>query len=254
MKAVQTIKKNKLPFVVGCIYLLLLLFATDKAVLAVKNSMYYIKEMLQIMPVVFILTSLIEAWVPKKVIMNAFGEKSGIRGTVLSLALGSLSAGPIYAAFPVCKTLLRKGATISNIVIILSSWAVIKLPMLANEAKFLGIRFMGIRWVLTTIAIMIMAYIISLLVKKETIPDLEEEIVDKNGIEIKEEYCIGCGLCSKICPEVFLLEAGKAKVLETEVKQEFLSRLEKLVEKCPAQSIGWRAIKVQNKDDLFSEQ
>ena len=31
---------------------------------------------------------------------------------------------------------LKKGASISNIVIILSAWAVIKVPMLANEAKF----------------------------------------------------------------------------------------------------------------------
>jgi len=42
--------------------------------------MYYIIEMLQIMPVIFILTSIIEAWVPKEVIMKGFGEKAGIKG------------------------------------------------------------------------------------------------------------------------------------------------------------------------------
>ena len=40
-----------------------------------------------------------------------------------------------------------------SIIIILSSWAVIKIPMLLNEAKFLGAKFMIIRWLLTVIAI-----------------------------------------------------------------------------------------------------
>lgn len=63
--------------------------------------------------------------------------------------------------------MLKKGASITNIVIILSSWAVIKIPMLANEVKFLGIKFMGIRWVLTVISIFTMGYFMALFVKKE---------------------------------------------------------------------------------------
>lgn len=60
------------------------------------------------MPVVFILTSILEAWVPREVIMNIFGEKAGIKGSMMSFILGSLSAGPIYAAFPISKMLLKK--------------------------------------------------------------------------------------------------------------------------------------------------
>ena len=123
----------------------------NKAIQSLNNSIYYIKEMLIIMPVILLLTSLIEAWVPKKTIQNALGEGSGFKGTIYSFLLGSFSADPIYAAFPVCKMLLKKGASVSNIVVMLSTWAVIKIPMLANETKFLGPKFMVIRWVLTTI-------------------------------------------------------------------------------------------------------
>ena len=98
---------------------MLFIINTEKAMLSVNNSGYYLKEMLVIMPVVFLLTALIEAWVPKDMIVNALGEGSGLKGSFISLALGSVSAGPIYAAFPVCKTLLQKGASISNIVVIL---------------------------------------------------------------------------------------------------------------------------------------
>lgn len=129
-----------------------------------------------IMPVIFLLTALIEAWVPKEMIMEYLGDESGLKGSFISLLLGSVSAGPIYAAFPVCKTLLKKGASISNIVVILSAWAVIKIPMLANEAKFLSPKFMAVRWILTTISIIIMGYIISKLVKREDIPMEGERI------------------------------------------------------------------------------
>ncbi len=66
--------------------------------------------------------------------------------------------------------------------------------MLANEAKFLSPKFMAIRWILTTISILIMGYIISKMVKREDIPMAGEKI-EEGTILIKEEYCIGCGIC-----------------------------------------------------------
>ena len=65
----------------GNIYLFLFIVMPDKGVKSVKNSMYYVIEMLEIIPVVFLLTSLIEAWVPREVILNSFGEDSGVKGS-----------------------------------------------------------------------------------------------------------------------------------------------------------------------------
>ena len=77
---IEIIKKNKLLAAVSLAYIFLFIAMPDKAYLSVKNSIYYIIEMLEIMPLIFILTSIIEAWVPKEVIMNGFGEKAGIKG------------------------------------------------------------------------------------------------------------------------------------------------------------------------------
>ena len=194
--------------------------------------------MLFIMPVIFILTSLIEAWVPKETIIKGFGEGSGIKGSILSFILGSVSAGPIYAAFPISKMLLNKGASVSNIVIILSSWAVVKVPMLANEAKFLGPRFMATRWVLTTIDIFTMAYMVSKVVKKEDIP-LEKEKEEGTTLAIKEQYCIGCGVCVKLDPGTFELVNGKAKVMKEVSFEERNETINKTIEKCPTKVIYW---------------
>ena len=237
MSVLKVAKKNMLLSVVALAYIVLFLFRTDMAIMSLKNSSYYIIEMLQIIPVVFILASLIEAWVPRKTIINNLGEKSGIRGPIISLFLGSVSAGPIYAAFPICKMLLKKGASISNIVIILSAWAVIKVPMLANEAKFLGPDFMALRWVLTTMSIFLMAYIVSFIVTKEDIPYADVLDEEKGRVSIKSEYCMGCGLCEKMLPNLFKLEDGKATLCKQPTDSDGLNEIKVIAEKCPAKVI-----------------
>lgn len=233
---IEKMKKNKLLVLIIFIYVGLLIVNQEKAILSFKNSSYYIKEMLIIMPVVFLLTSLIEAWVPRGMIMKALGEQSGMKGAFISLGLGSISAGPIYAAFPVCKALLKKGASVFNIIIILSSWAVIKIPMLANEAKFLSPKFMMTRWILTTIGIIGMGYIISKIVKKDDIP-LDTIQLEKDEVVIQQEICIGCGICVKEAPDYFKMENKKAIVTIEKVKKEDKEIVKVVKEKCPVHAI-----------------
>jgi uncharacterized membrane protein YraQ (UPF0718 family) len=238
---VKKLKNNLFLTLIVTTYIVMGILMPNKAVQSLNNSLYYIKEMLIIMPVILLLTSLIEAWVPKKSIEKALGEGSGFKGNVFSFLLGSFSAGPIYAAFPVCKMLLKKGASVSSIVIILSTWAVIKIPMLANEAKFLGPKFMAVRWVLTTISIFIMAYVTSKLVKKEDIPmdDIltnEEELL----LNVNQQYCIGCGLCNKISPDTFVMENKKAKVTRNISKSEESESIKAAINKCPSKAIVYK--------------
>ena len=233
---IDRIKKNLFLFGIVGIYLGLFIINTEKAILSVGNTGYYLKEMLIIMPVVFLLTALIEAWVPKHLIMNALGENSGLKGSFISIALGSISAGPIYAAFPVCKTLLNKGASISNIVVILSAWAVIKIPMLANEAKFLSPKFMVTRWIFTTISIIIMGYIVGKIVKKEDIPS-DDDKLEEGQIYINKQSCIGCGICVTEAPEYFKLENKKAINIEEFINLEDDKDILEAKEKCPVNAI-----------------
>ena len=186
------IRRNKLLVLVAAVYALLFLISPQKAVDAFQSSLYYLWEMVQVLPVIFVFTVVIEAWIPKSVIMKGLGEKSGVRGWLLSLALGSLSAGPIYAAFPIGKMLMNKGASVNNLVILLSSWAVIKVPMLANEAKFLGAQFMAVRWVLTVSAIFLMAWVMGRFIRRDEMPGavlVEEVFTDTRKIVALDTPC-----------------------------------------------------------------
>lgn len=234
MRIGSIIKKNKLMVLVALVYLTILVVAPDKAAESLSNSLYYLKEMLMILPVIFLFTVVIEAMIPKEMILKGFGEKSGIKGNLLALLLGSISAGPVYAAFPISKSLLAKGASIPNIVIILSAWAVIKVPMLANEAKFLGPKFMAVRWALTVIAIFAMAYITGRFVKKEDLPRIAAEL---DALEINEDYCIGCRLCAQMLPEYYEMTNNKAVVIKMPEGREALQSIWESVEKCPSNAI-----------------
>lgn len=230
--------KNNL-FLVGIVffYIALLIINPEMGVQSIKNSSYYIKEMFMIMPIVFVLTALLDMWVPKETIMKYLGKKSQFKGVVLSFVMGSISAGPIYAAFPVCTMLLKKGASIKNIAIILSSWAVIKIPMLINEVKFLGIKFMLVRWILTVIAIIILSILAEKIVKIGDIPEITQQELNK-GISINHDICMGCTMCTKKYPELFQMQGKNAyvKYFDSNIDEE---KLEQIITSCPVKAITY---------------
>lgn len=248
MKFIQLVKKNKLLFFVALVYGILFIATPGTAVKAVDNSVFYLIEMLEVLPVIFLFTVVIEAWAPKELIIRGFGEKSGIKGNLLSLLLGSISAGPIYAAFPISKTLLGKGASITNIVIILSAWAVIKVPMLANEVKFLGLEFMAVRWILTVISILAMAYLTAAIVKRKDLPSEKTED-GAAALHVIPAYCIGCGLCAKSMPRCFEMVDNIAVVSSVADCTSKPDTLQQVVRDCPTGAIAYESEETTGLED-----
>lgn len=235
MKVIRKAKENLFIIFIVAAYIAVFIINQNMGIASVKNSFYYIKEMIMIMPVIFVLTALLDLWVPKEKIMKYLGKEAKAKGVVLSFILGSISAGPIYAAFPLCVMLHKKGASVRNLVIILSAWAVIKVPMLLNEMKFLGFEFMAVRWVLTVIAIIIFSWITAKIVKDNDLPQLK---VNQNGPSINKSACMGCSLCAKNYPELFEMRDKKASLKTTNgaIDQE---KLMQAVNSCPVKAISF---------------
>ena len=235
MKVIRKAKENLFIIFIAVAYIAIFIINKNMGIASVKNSFYYIKEMIMIMPVIFVLTALLDLWVPKEKIIKYLGKEAKAKGVVLSFILGSISAGPIYAAFPLCVMLHKKGASVRNLVIILSAWAVIKVPMLLNEMKFLGFKFMAVRWVLTVIAIIIFSWITAKIVKDNDLPQLK---AIQNGPSINKSACMGCSLCAKNYPELFEMQNGKASLRITDgiIDQE---KLVQVVSSCPVKAISF---------------
>ena len=160
------LKRFKAPIGVALIFIILGIFSPDTATRSTYVTWEYFKEMVFILPPVFILMGLMEVWLPKDTIQKWLGNDSGFRGGVFSLALGTLPTGPLYVAFPLAASLLHKGASITNVVIFLGSWAALKIPQLMIEVKFLGWNFALLRFVLTTFALLMMGLVMKVVLQK----------------------------------------------------------------------------------------
>jgi len=109
------------------------------------NFWSFIKEMIIALPIMFILVGLFDVWISKEKVQKYIGKASGVKGVMLIMLLAFLQAGPLYAAFPVAYILWKKGTSSRNIFIYLSSASIAKVPMLAFEIGFLGIKFSLLR-------------------------------------------------------------------------------------------------------------
>ncbi len=125
------------------------LLYTDKGSKALRISWEYFKEMVFILPAVMILMGLFAVWVERDIVVKYLGKGSGIPGLFLAILLGTLPTGPLYVAFPLAAMLLLKGARVANIMVFLSAWACIKLPLELMELQFLGWKFTLLRLGLT---------------------------------------------------------------------------------------------------------
>jgi len=150
-------------------------FSKDLGVKAVDVVGYSFKEMLMVIPPIFILLGLLDVWVPRETMVKYMGEEAGIKGIVLAFLLGSAAAGPLYGAFPVALVLMKKGAKLSNILIFIGAWSTTKIPMFLFEMAALGKSFAIVRLLINVPGIIIISYLLDRFVASK-----ERESIYKN--------------------------------------------------------------------------
>lgn len=133
---------------------------------------YSLKEMISIIPPIFILIGLLDIWVPRELMMKYMGEGSGIKGIILAFIFGSATAGPLYGAFPVAAIFMKKGVKFSNILIFLGAWSTTKIPMFLFELSSLGARFAVTRLLVDIPGIIVIAYILTKFIPKEEVEQI----------------------------------------------------------------------------------
>ncbi len=167
---VNLIKLIKVIIISIVALVVLRIFSINRAEAAFDMSFRYFKEMISVFPAVLIIMGLADVWVPTSLVKKYLGHSAGIRGKFLAVFLGTLPAGPMYVALPLAGELLRKKASLSNIIIFLGVWASLKIPQLGVEMKFLGFKFSALRFIFTLISVVIIGLIMEKLI------NVEEEI------------------------------------------------------------------------------
>lgn len=160
------------------IILLLMLYLLDEDAGRKASDTVYasMKEMLVIIPPVFIILGLLDEWVSRELVAKHMGRGSGIKGILLSFFIGSAAAGPLYISFPIAGLLAKKGVKFSNIFIFVGAWSTTKVPMFLFEMASLGRRFALIRLAINIPIIIITAYVLDFFVDEKEKEDIMENI------------------------------------------------------------------------------
>ena len=159
MNLKQIIVRYRVFLILFSINVVISLVMPEIGLTAFSNTASNIKEMISVIPPIFILLGLLDVWVDRQTMMKYTGKGSGFKGILISFLLGSAAAGPLYAAFPVATVMLKKGSSIFNVLVFLGAWSTTKIPLLTFEAASLGMRYMLIRLSLSVIGIILIAVI-----------------------------------------------------------------------------------------------
>ncbi len=171
----ELLKKYRFILAIMVVNLLLALWKPALAGLSMTKFLYFLSEVLQILPPVMVLMGLLDVWVPRKMVEAHLGRDSGLRGAGFAILLGTAAAGPLYAAFPIALSLRNKGARLANVVIFLGTWASIKIPMIIMESSFIGLRFALLRLAFTVPFVLVTGYLMEMILLADAVPETAEQ-------------------------------------------------------------------------------
>lgn len=175
-RLLEILKRYK--FAIGSILILSILFIVKRPIgeEVSKNILQSFIEFFKLTPPLFIILGLIDEWIPEEKFAKYMGKKSGISGVLISIIAGALCVGPLYMTFPIGAILLRKRASIKNVLIFIGASSCIKIPEIIFEIYTIGIEFTLIRLGVEIIGIVLIGWLID-----KILPRREKEIIFKKS-------------------------------------------------------------------------
>ena len=122
---------------VAALYALCAVLAPELAARALAHAGRALRHMLPVLALVFVLLFVFDLLLSPQRIAQQLGRPGGARGSLIALAAGILSAGPIYAWYPLLAELRTKGMRASTAAVFLYARA-IKLPLLPLLFHYFG--------------------------------------------------------------------------------------------------------------------
>ena len=173
MNTVIKILKRYKAFLISLFVLIILSFFNKSILTETINTVNSsILQMLSVLPPIMLILGLMDIWIPREQLMKYMGNKSGAIGILLAMLIGSVAAGPMYAAFPFTAVLIKKGAKFSNIIIFMNAWCLTKISTLLFEISALGYKFTLVRLLIDIPGVLIMSYLVNLLMSKDSLNKL----------------------------------------------------------------------------------
>lgn len=126
--------------IVLSLYIILFLFNSHTAELALQKSSTVLLKILPIFTLVILFTALLNFLIQPKQIAKHLGQDSGTRGWLWAVASGVISHGPMYVWYPLFEDLRDHGMKDELLVVFFASRA-IKIPLLPMMIDYFGLTF-----------------------------------------------------------------------------------------------------------------
>ncbi len=127
-------------FFIISIYVFLFFINKNSFVLAIKKVLYIFSEIYYVFIIIFLLMVSIDYFLKTEKIKKYLGNKSGIKGWLISIVGGIISSGPIYMWYPLLKDLKKQGVRNAYIFAFLYNRS-IKIPLLPIIFVYFGVKY-----------------------------------------------------------------------------------------------------------------
>lgn len=177
MKIICKLYKRYL-FFISMLCLTIVIFFIDNNIglkaFSIANDSFL--QMLGVLPPIMLMLGLMDVWIPRDILMKYMGNNSGLFGIFLAMLIGSLAAGPMYAAFPFTAVLMKKGVKFSNIIIFMNAWCVTKISTLLFEISALGFKFTLVRLLINVPGVIIIGLLVHYIMNDTDLNDIYENV------------------------------------------------------------------------------
>lgn len=147
------------PATVIAVYLALYFIAPERTLNSLGSGGKVLLQAALPLILAFVMMFLLNLFITPAHVSRFMGAGSGLKGILLSSAAGIISMGPVYAWYPLLKTLKEKGASDFHLANFLSNRAVkpVLIPMLVI---YLGWRFTLVFTLLSILGALMVAVIV----------------------------------------------------------------------------------------------
>ena len=147
--------------------LLLFSFLKDKrkTLLSLKKAWKMFTGVLPQFVAILLFVGVALAVLSPETIRRMIGEETGFIGMLLASLVGAFSLVPVMIAFPIVSELLKSGAGIIQMAVLVSTLTTVGLITIPIETKYLGKKIAVLRNMLAFVFSFITAYLLGVLLK-----------------------------------------------------------------------------------------
>ena len=127
---------------------------------AIKSGGGLLLRLIPVLILAFFVAGLMEVLLPKELLVQWVGERSGFKGILIGTCLGAVAPGGPFIQFPIVAAMFKAGANIGPLVAYLSAWALIGINrVIAFEIPLLGFQITFTRLICSFIFPLIIGYL-----------------------------------------------------------------------------------------------